>query len=319
MYYVIKRERAYMDSINKIFQITEYMSQHIEDELTLDDFCAVSGYTKTYLCYMFKLYIGETPHKYFYKQKLKYGAKLLFSCENVLDIALKIGFGSHESFSRAFKKEYGMTPTEYQGLHINGLSKLEDLSDIELIVLFSPSPAYRVFLGLDQYGEHYNVYQSLMDKGFISRQVLEPTIEGMQLRDKYLWDCEKIIVELSKLYNTLSELYVATLKLTYIPKLLFFSFLYDLVNNGMIRNVFLGRCGCNCFKCDTLKTTIHDNYELRKQLVVHSRNELNIEVDYTQMNCFGCTSDDRYESYISNCSWSPCCEKHSTSRMKLDK
>ena len=33
---------------------------------------------------------------------------------NLLDIAVKYGFGSHESFTRAFKKAYGITPKNYR-------------------------------------------------------------------------------------------------------------------------------------------------------------------------------------------------------------
>ncbi len=228
-----------MDSLNRIFQVIEYMNQHINDELSLDNLCIVSGYTKSHLSYLFKFYIGETPKKYFYKQKLRYGANLLFGSENVLDVALKTGFSSHEAFTRAFKKEFGMTPIEYRKLHYKGLSILTDLNEIELTMTFSASPAYRVFLGLDKFGKYYDVYQSLINKGFIDNQSLDSTLEGKQLIDKYYWDCSMVMIELSKVFSTLEELYENTIKLINIPKPLFFKFAYDLVDVGKMRNIFL--------------------------------------------------------------------------------
>ncbi|MFG6385072.1 MAG: AraC family transcriptional regulator [Muribaculaceae bacterium] len=32
---------------------------------------------------------------------------------NITDIAFQTGFGSHSSFAKAFKKEFGMTASEY--------------------------------------------------------------------------------------------------------------------------------------------------------------------------------------------------------------
>ncbi|WP_310602580.1 helix-turn-helix domain-containing protein [Anaerosporobacter sp.] len=303
-----------MDSINNIFQVIEYMNEHIEEDLSLDDLCNVSCYTKSHLCYLFKFYIGETPNKYFFQQKLKYATSLLSESNHVIDIALKIGYNSHESFSRAFKKEFGMTPIEYRELYNKGLSKISDLNDIELTIAFSMSPSYRLFQGLDQYGKHYDVYQSLIEKGYLDKQNLEPTLEGKQLSDKYYWDCSKIIIELSKTHNTLAELYESTTKLIYIPKLLFFNFVYDLIDIGQIRNFFIGCCGSNCFTCDTLKATLTDDDELRKKESEKLKNNFNIDVDYMQINCFGCTSNNRYASCISNCPWHPCCEKHNATR-----
>jgi len=303
-----------MESINKIFQVIEYMNEHIFEEVSLDDLCVASGYSKPHLCNMFKLYLGKTPGKYFYQQKLKHGANLLFGHENVLDIAVKVGFGSHEAFSRAFKKEFGMTPIAYREMYHKGLSKIDDLNDMELTIAFSASPSYRVFQGLSQYGKYYDVYQSLIKKGYINEQDLELTLKGKQLSDKYYWDCSELITALSNVNDTLTKLYENTIKMIYIPKLLFYNFVYDLVDVGKIKNVFLGRCGSDCFKCDTLTATLTDDDELRKKLAVKSKEEFHIAIDYTQVNCFGCTSDSRSESCRSNCPWTPCCEKHSVMR-----
>lgn len=303
-----------MDSICQIYKVIAYMNEHISEELSLDILCSVSGFTKSYLCYIFRLYIGVTPIKYFYRQRLKYGANLLFGNENILDVAVKIGYGSHEAFSRAFKKEFGMTPAEYRQMSQKGLKHINELDDVELTFVFAVSPSYRRFLGLDQYGKHYDVYQSLIKKGYINEHDLECTVEGKQLSDKYYWDCSNIIIKLSEVYNTLSELYENTIKLIYIPKLLFYQFVYGLTELELIKNFFLGSCGSNCLTCKTLRATLEDDDDLRKSEAAVLKEKNNINMHYSQMNCFGCTSGDRLDSCAANCPWQPCCKQNSVIR-----
>ncbi len=291
-----------MNSINTVFKVIEYMNEHIEEELSLDEICTVSGCTKSHLCHIFKFYIGETPNKYFYQLKLKYGAKLLSKERNILDIAVKVGYGSHEAFSRAFKKEFGTTPSEYQKMYDEGLAGIDDLNDMELTLAFSASPSYRVFQGLDKYGKHYEVYQSLIKKGYIGVDDLEPTLKGKQITDKYYWDVSKIIIELSKEYNNLDDLYTNTNRIIYIPKLLFYNTIYDMVDIGLIKNLFIGSCGSNCFNCDALKATLTDDDDLRKSHSKNLQKDFNIEISYENINCLGCTSDTRLASCETNCS-----------------
>lgn len=306
-----------MNATNKIFRLIEYMNSHVCDNLSLDEMCRVVDLSKSHMGALFSLYIGETPNKYFYNLKLKYGSRLLYSDDNVLDVALKIGFNSHEAFARAFKKEFGLTPSEYKSMYKKGLHPLEELNDIELTFIFEPSPAYRLFLGLDKFGDNYGIYQSLINKGYIGAESFECTAEGMQLRDMYLWDCSKLIIELSKEYNTLSALHENTEKIIHIPKILFYRFVHGLVEVGKIKNVFLGCCGSNCFTCKTLKATLDDDDDLRKEQATSLLKDFNIEVDYKEFNCLGCTSDNRSESCIAHCPWVPCCKSHTVTRCNL--
>lgn len=56
-----------------------------------------------------------------------------------------------------------------------------------------------------------------------------------------------------------------------------------------MKNIFRGRCGCNCFECDILKATLNDDDELRKKLMNKSIDKFNNINDYTQINCLGCS------------------------------
>ncbi|MDP3177703.1 MAG: AraC family transcriptional regulator [Spirochaetaceae bacterium] len=58
---------------------------------------------------------GRSYREYVVKRRLREATRLLFSSEaRVLDVALAVGYGTHESFSRAFKCEFGISPLQFR-------------------------------------------------------------------------------------------------------------------------------------------------------------------------------------------------------------
>ena len=58
--------------------------------------------------------LGISPNEYIRRIRISKAVELLRSRQwSITDIAFKTGFGSHSSFGKVFKKEFGMTPSEY--------------------------------------------------------------------------------------------------------------------------------------------------------------------------------------------------------------
>ncbi|UYO99245.1 helix-turn-helix transcriptional regulator [Oceanotoga sp. DSM 15011] len=58
---------------------------------------------------------GETLKSYIRKRRLTEASKDLLNCNNsIIDIAFDYGFESQESFTRAFKKVFKVTPGKYR-------------------------------------------------------------------------------------------------------------------------------------------------------------------------------------------------------------
>ena len=53
-------------------------------------------------------------HKYYTKLRIKTSAELLRDGDNVTDVAEKLGFGTQCYFSAVFKRETGISPTEFK-------------------------------------------------------------------------------------------------------------------------------------------------------------------------------------------------------------
>ena len=59
--------------------------------------------------------LGETPGTHQRRLRVDRAAWLLLtSRETVLDVALKTGFENHETFTRAFRRRFGVTPTAFR-------------------------------------------------------------------------------------------------------------------------------------------------------------------------------------------------------------
>ena len=68
------------------------------------------------LSHLFKVKTGTSVYQYVIKRRLMEAKSLLLSDMPAIKVAEKCGFCSYLGFFKLFKKEYGMTPTEYYKL-----------------------------------------------------------------------------------------------------------------------------------------------------------------------------------------------------------
>ena len=70
--------------------------------------------SRTKVYYKIKSLAGESPQSLFKKYKLNKACELLSSGEyNVSEVAYMTGFSTLSHFSRSFKSNFGISPTEY--------------------------------------------------------------------------------------------------------------------------------------------------------------------------------------------------------------
>ena len=97
------------------------VASRLDGDVSLATLAAEAGLSPFYLHRLFVDVAGETPKAYTQRLRLsRAGVLLLTSSLSVLDIALHCGFQSHEVFSRAFRKRFGMTPTDYRARGFTG-------------------------------------------------------------------------------------------------------------------------------------------------------------------------------------------------------
>jgi len=101
-----------MDLLTQLNQAMAYVEEHICDDIALADISSVTSYSEFHFGRLF-YYIADIPlSEYVRKRKLSLAAMDLQSgCDKVIDLAVKYGYDSADSFTRAFVKQHGVTPT----------------------------------------------------------------------------------------------------------------------------------------------------------------------------------------------------------------
>lgn len=102
------------EGILAVQRMQDYIAQHLSEEITLADLSGVSFFSPWHSYRLFCAHIGVTPAEYIRKFRLSESAKRLKNERvKIIDVAFDLGFGSADGYTRAFRKEFGMTPQEY--------------------------------------------------------------------------------------------------------------------------------------------------------------------------------------------------------------
>ncbi len=88
-----------------------HIETRLDRRLLLDDVAALTGVSRFHLSRAFSYGTGVGLAAYVRGRKLSLGAeRLAAGCDDILSLALALGYSSHEAFSRAFKERFGVTP-----------------------------------------------------------------------------------------------------------------------------------------------------------------------------------------------------------------
>ena len=102
-----------MDKVNAVSRMQKRIIANLDD-VTLDDLSAVAGHSKYYAIRIFKEATGKTPGEYIRALRLTRAAeRLRDSGGKIIDAALNCGFDSHDGFTRAFTRQFNLTPMRY--------------------------------------------------------------------------------------------------------------------------------------------------------------------------------------------------------------
>ncbi len=282
-----------MSALVNIFKSIEYINKNIASEITIEQCSIIADMSVSYYIDKFKQILGYTPYNYIKKRRLELSIPLLLRQNRILDIAVDNGYGSNEAYTRAFLQEYGMAPSEYRKAGIK--CTIEELSDVEKIVAFLPAPRHIEYFGDSYYSEHKEIYDSLIKKGFFDDKTLDYRIEAKQLTEKYSYEFSQIILSLIKLSDNLSEVYSNVLKIKPLPILLFYSFIKELAENGLLDSTAFHKYVI-CANCKILSATLGDANFMRKH-VIQEYKDRNIILSIEDISCLGFGSEKCINKY----------------------
>jgi AraC family transcriptional regulator len=100
---------------NSIAPLLIGVQTHPERDVSLTSLAREWGYSPSHFHRLFTETVGETPKAHVERVRLERAAyRVAVEDSPLLDIALAVGFRNHETFTRAFKRQFGITPTAYR-------------------------------------------------------------------------------------------------------------------------------------------------------------------------------------------------------------
>lgn len=97
-------------------QTVDYIDSRLVEGANDAQIRRLSGYSRAMFARVFSIFTGVTLSEYIRGRRLTQAAfDLRSSDERVIDVALRYGFGSPDSFAAAFKEFHGCTPSEVRG------------------------------------------------------------------------------------------------------------------------------------------------------------------------------------------------------------
>lgn len=94
--------------------VTGYIEEHLAEPIPLATLAQLVRLSPYYFCRAFKQSFGLPPHRYHNNRRIEQAKMLLAKpTPSVTDIGLTVGFSETSSFSAAFRKATGLTPTAY--------------------------------------------------------------------------------------------------------------------------------------------------------------------------------------------------------------
>lgn len=101
--------------ITVVNRIQKFIEEHLDEKITLLMLSRIANYSPWYVDKIFKKYLNKTPMQYIQERRLtKAALKLMHNQPKIIDVALEFLFDSHEGFTRAFTKQFGISPYRYK-------------------------------------------------------------------------------------------------------------------------------------------------------------------------------------------------------------
>jgi AraC family transcriptional regulator len=99
----------------KLKQITDWMTAHLAEEFNLGQLAAKAQLSRFHFTRLFKNATGMSPSRYHLNLRMDVARRLLRETKKgIVDIALDVGYSNPSRFAQLFRRESGLTPSEYR-------------------------------------------------------------------------------------------------------------------------------------------------------------------------------------------------------------
>ncbi len=120
-----------MALVESLQQAIDYMEEHLLDHLTIEEIAKHANVSPFHFQRTFMILTDLSVGDYLRRRRLTLAARELTSTDSkIIDLAYKYGYETPEAFSKAFRKQHGMTPSEAR----KGVGKLQSYNRLAIQV-----------------------------------------------------------------------------------------------------------------------------------------------------------------------------------------
>ena len=203
------------DKIYAVDRMQAYIVSNLNEEIMMQALCNAAGYSLWHSLRIFKDLLNMTPFEFIRAVKLTKAAEMLRDTEkSVLDVAMETGFDSHDGFTRAFKRQFNITPKKYQ-------------ETTPALAYFGFTPIKHYFLhvkkhiiekGSDEEMEKDNV-SKIVTVTVVERPARKLILIRSKTADDYWSYCAEMGCDTFDLLNSIPERFETAALLTFPPEL----------------------------------------------------------------------------------------------------
>jgi AraC family transcriptional regulator len=106
-------------------EVMRYIRAHIHEPLDRETLAGVAGFSVPHFHRVFTAQVGESAMSYIRWLRLERAArKLRMGAVDIIEVALAAGYDTHAAFGKAFKQQFGLSPSEFRQLGCRAATQL---------------------------------------------------------------------------------------------------------------------------------------------------------------------------------------------------
>jgi len=122
---MVADKQALQDHYERIDDVKQYICEHIDEPLNRKVLAAVAGFSVPHFHRIFTSFAGDNISNYVRRMRMeRAGRKLRMGAVDITEVALAAGYDTHAAFGKAFKQQFGLTPSEFRQLDCRAATQI---------------------------------------------------------------------------------------------------------------------------------------------------------------------------------------------------
>ncbi|MGL4737410.1 MAG: helix-turn-helix domain-containing protein [Cellulosilyticaceae bacterium] len=106
-----------MTTIELLQGVLDYIEENLTTEILVEELAQIAGFSEYHFCHVFSDVVGMPVAAYMTKRRIQHAIYQMSQEDRMIDVALAYGFDTHAGFYKAFKREFGCSPSKFLKLN----------------------------------------------------------------------------------------------------------------------------------------------------------------------------------------------------------